>query len=256
MSWLEKEKCYWSFDPRGRDRIPEATQKSFGLPTFDAKIFAGHLKWSPGHYNHIRGLHLSKGFDPTSTELARSLEYPILEVVDRFNTSNLDISPGDSLKAQGEHCSTQASPTMPTTPSEAAVASDVETLKLPSPGQSSPGLQRGDSAVREDATLSRNPGPTTAVQASEHDSIPATTGQYHLRHRETRSFIVSNDITAVSPEMGLQPSKSRKQKRVDDSDNVPRKKSRRIEHSQKNERKHQRPSEPDSDRPKKRHCGL
>ncbi|KAK7040953.1 hypothetical protein VNI00_009549 [Paramarasmius palmivorus] len=90
------------------------------------------------------------------------------------------------------------------------------------------------------------------AQAGPSTGAPkATKGRYYLRHRETRSFAVSNDTNAISPVTGLRPLTSRKRKRVGDTDNASRKKSPQVEYRQ-NERKRRHPSEPDSGRPNKR----
>ncbi|ESK84593.1 hypothetical protein Moror_13350 [Moniliophthora roreri MCA 2997] len=80
-TWLQKPKYFWSFDPAGNEEISEAVRCSLGLPSFTARFIVKHLCWSHITYTTIRQLHILKGFDPETRDLARSLDLPLLEIV-------------------------------------------------------------------------------------------------------------------------------------------------------------------------------
>jgi hypothetical protein len=78
---LEGEKYFWSFDALGREMVPGLVRAHLGLPSFAGGIRAYHDVWSLAHYDAIQKLHISEGFDPTTTDFALSLGFPILEVI-------------------------------------------------------------------------------------------------------------------------------------------------------------------------------
>jgi hypothetical protein len=82
-SWLREALYYWSFDSSGVEAMPEQERLNLGLPKFTTKIETVHDWWDWDTYDALEMIHLSRGFDPTSTELATSLGHTILEVVDR-----------------------------------------------------------------------------------------------------------------------------------------------------------------------------
>ncbi|KAJ8079978.1 hypothetical protein PM082_016804 [Marasmius tenuissimus] len=77
---------YWSLDPTGDSKMPEAQRIALGLPCFYASTFRKPrlVHWKAEAYDLVRKWQEAKGFDPTTTDFARSMGYPILE-----------ISPGD-----------------------------------------------------------------------------------------------------------------------------------------------------------------
>ncbi|KAI3619732.1 hypothetical protein WG66_002613 [Moniliophthora roreri] len=80
-AWLQKPKYFWSFDPTGNEEISEAGRRSLGLPSFTTRFQIKHLFWSHIAYTAIRQLHISEGFDPATRDLARSLNFPLLETI-------------------------------------------------------------------------------------------------------------------------------------------------------------------------------
>jgi len=61
--------------------MSKGTQRSLGLPSFTTRLAIGRVWWSQAAYSAIHQLHVFKGFDPTTTDFARSLGFPILNVV-------------------------------------------------------------------------------------------------------------------------------------------------------------------------------
>ncbi|ESK86872.1 hypothetical protein Moror_3445 [Moniliophthora roreri MCA 2997] len=60
-------------------------RNTFGLPSFTTRFRIVHLRWSHIAYTSIHQLHILKGFDPATRDLARSLDLdldlPLLETV-------------------------------------------------------------------------------------------------------------------------------------------------------------------------------
>ncbi|EEB89532.1 hypothetical protein MPER_12355 [Moniliophthora perniciosa FA553] len=86
-SWAESAKYFWSVDHLGKEEMPESTRISLGIPSYRAKIEVWHQSWDVNAYKAIEKLHSSKGFDPKTTDFARSLGHPLMQVVgdeDRF----------------------------------------------------------------------------------------------------------------------------------------------------------------------------
>uniref|UniRef100_A0A0W0GDN8 Protein kinase domain-containing protein n=1 Tax=Moniliophthora roreri TaxID=221103 RepID=A0A0W0GDN8_MONRR len=87
--WAKSRKYYWSLDESGihDPKMSEATQKSMGLPSFASKINVIHRGWVRDAYGVVQKIHSVHGFNPVTTDLARSLGLPILDVIsddDRF----------------------------------------------------------------------------------------------------------------------------------------------------------------------------
>ncbi|KAI3614923.1 hypothetical protein WG66_016755 [Moniliophthora roreri] len=84
-AWLREPKYFWSFDRAGKKEISEADRCSLGLPSFTTRFRIVHLRWSHIAYTSIHQLHILKGFDPATRDLARSLDLdldlPLLETV-------------------------------------------------------------------------------------------------------------------------------------------------------------------------------
>jgi hypothetical protein len=104
---LEGEKYFWSFDALGREMVPELVG---GLPSFAAMINACHDVWSLGHYNAVQKLHTSEGFDPTTTDFALSLGFPVLEVIgDQYRFEDLGESNSNPLRRFTDNLKTRGS---------------------------------------------------------------------------------------------------------------------------------------------------
>uniref|UniRef100_A0A0W0FLK2 Uncharacterized protein n=1 Tax=Moniliophthora roreri TaxID=221103 RepID=A0A0W0FLK2_MONRR len=82
-SWAESEKYFWSFDPSGRERMSEGTRLSLGLPCFATEV-KYHHSCDLAIYKVIEKIQLFHGFDPKTTDFARSLGYPLLWHDDQF----------------------------------------------------------------------------------------------------------------------------------------------------------------------------
>ncbi|KAJ6613602.1 hypothetical protein B0H10DRAFT_218133 [Mycena sp. CBHHK59/15] len=76
----ESHQVFWSLDPLGEERLSQADADAMGLPTleFYAKVMG--VGWQAYHYDGLLNFHRSKGFDPQSQDVARHMDYPLLEV--------------------------------------------------------------------------------------------------------------------------------------------------------------------------------
>ncbi|KAF9260915.1 hypothetical protein L218DRAFT_842153, partial [Marasmius fiardii PR-910] len=72
---------YWSRDSSGQSVISLEEQKEMGLPgiTVDEELTFQH--WSEEAYDCLRKYQELRGFDPSTTDFARSLGLPILDVI-------------------------------------------------------------------------------------------------------------------------------------------------------------------------------
>ncbi|KAK1215932.1 hypothetical protein PQX77_021444 [Marasmius sp. AFHP31] len=75
---------YWSLDPTGDSRMPKVQRTALGLPSFHQSIEPlcplGH-HWKAEIYDLARQWQEAQGFDPTTTDFARSIGEPILEIL-------------------------------------------------------------------------------------------------------------------------------------------------------------------------------
>ncbi|ESK87535.1 hypothetical protein Moror_2025 [Moniliophthora roreri MCA 2997] len=81
-SWMQGRKHFWSFDASGHEEISETVRLSMGLPFFTTHIQLWNIWWDRLAYDVTRQLHIHNSFNPTTTDLTRSLDLPILEVMD------------------------------------------------------------------------------------------------------------------------------------------------------------------------------
>ncbi|KAJ6545796.1 hypothetical protein B0H10DRAFT_1336308 [Mycena sp. CBHHK59/15] len=74
------ETYHWSKDPEGINHLPSDALDKFALPrvTFQALVYGS--QWSKAVYNSIADCHRSKGFDPTSQDVAIKLGYPLVDI--------------------------------------------------------------------------------------------------------------------------------------------------------------------------------
>ncbi|KAK1215859.1 hypothetical protein PQX77_021511 [Marasmius sp. AFHP31] len=73
---------YWSLDPTGDSKMPEAQRVTLGLPRFHQSIkTSGPICWKAKVYDLMQQWQEVQGFDPTTTDFAHSEGYPILEIL-------------------------------------------------------------------------------------------------------------------------------------------------------------------------------
>ncbi|KAI3613698.1 hypothetical protein WG66_013624 [Moniliophthora roreri] len=80
-SWAQGAKYFWSSDPFGKEEMSEAMQLPLALPSFTCEIVVCQQYWHQSAYDAIRMLHCYHYFDLSTTDLASSVGFPILEVV-------------------------------------------------------------------------------------------------------------------------------------------------------------------------------
>ncbi|KAJ7925474.1 hypothetical protein B0H13DRAFT_1124491 [Mycena leptocephala] len=76
----ENETYYWSFDPKGLERLPQDDLDELALPHVDfyARVYGN--QWSQDMYDCIGHCHRAKGFNPTGQDVAIGLGYPLMDV--------------------------------------------------------------------------------------------------------------------------------------------------------------------------------
>ncbi|KAG7087973.1 hypothetical protein E1B28_012013 [Marasmius oreades] len=82
ITWISgKDLYYWSSDPDGQTIMPESQRVRLGLPSFVPRAQGVYHAWGTDTYDLIRAWQEAKGFDPSTTDFARSLGHPIMEPV-------------------------------------------------------------------------------------------------------------------------------------------------------------------------------
>ncbi|KAL0057354.1 hypothetical protein AAF712_016010 [Marasmius tenuissimus] len=75
---------YWSLDPTGDSKMPETQQIALGLPSFHQSYNpSNHMSWKAEVYDLAQRWQETQGFDPTTTDFARSMGHPLLEIFPR-----------------------------------------------------------------------------------------------------------------------------------------------------------------------------
>ncbi|KAF9254112.1 hypothetical protein L218DRAFT_627479 [Marasmius fiardii PR-910] len=72
---------YWSSDPDGHSKMTEEEHVALGLPCYVPKMEIFMNTWSLEDYDFMQAFQEAKGFDPATTDFARSIGVPILEIV-------------------------------------------------------------------------------------------------------------------------------------------------------------------------------
>ncbi|KAG7087985.1 hypothetical protein E1B28_012024 [Marasmius oreades] len=76
-----KDFYYYSLDPDGKSVMTEYQRLSFRLPSIVPSVSVYARSYDTDTYNLISTWQEKKGFDPTTTDFARSLGYPSMEVM-------------------------------------------------------------------------------------------------------------------------------------------------------------------------------
>ncbi|KAK1230810.1 hypothetical protein PQX77_006082 [Marasmius sp. AFHP31] len=88
VSWIlapAESLYYWSIDHDGNSRISEANHMALGLPCFHNHSATLPCGWKAEIYDLVRQWQVAKGFDPTTTDFARSMGHPIVEILPQDN---------------------------------------------------------------------------------------------------------------------------------------------------------------------------
>ncbi|KAJ7057435.1 hypothetical protein C8F01DRAFT_991960 [Mycena amicta] len=73
--------AYWSLDPLGYKRLSREEARARGFPNLAITKEFDRYSWDVSVYEEIRALHIARGLDPDSQDIARSLGYPLFELV-------------------------------------------------------------------------------------------------------------------------------------------------------------------------------
>ncbi|KAJ7679409.1 hypothetical protein DFH06DRAFT_954678, partial [Mycena polygramma] len=71
---------YWSPDAAGIEVLSTEEAAERGFPSIQRKMHTWLQSWEGSVYDGLRQLHQSKGFDPSSQDVARYLRYPLFQV--------------------------------------------------------------------------------------------------------------------------------------------------------------------------------
>jgi hypothetical protein len=72
--------AYWSYDLEGVERLAVDEAARLGFPAIQLHTEIHTSWWNGSVYAGLQKFHEEKGFDPNSQDVARHLEYPLLEV--------------------------------------------------------------------------------------------------------------------------------------------------------------------------------
>ncbi|KAJ7679557.1 hypothetical protein DFH06DRAFT_1316461 [Mycena polygramma] len=78
--------AYWSLDESGIERLSLKEAQDLGFPYVTVCTYIGCSSWDERVYDGLRQVHLAKGFDPESQEVARHLGMPLYQVADGIET--------------------------------------------------------------------------------------------------------------------------------------------------------------------------
>jgi hypothetical protein len=81
---LETKTYFWSFDPEGIDRMPPDSLDKLVLPSVSFQALVYGKFWEKEIYDSISDCHRTKGFDPTSKDVAIELGCSLVDV-ERLN---------------------------------------------------------------------------------------------------------------------------------------------------------------------------
>ncbi|KAK1216646.1 hypothetical protein PQX77_020714 [Marasmius sp. AFHP31] len=107
---------FWSFDEDGHSPLSDDLCQDFGLPTtFSISQYSYSYSWSNEAYDSLRQYQLLRGFDPSTTDFARSLGFdenifqPLSES-DRFAQVNQELPLEDGAPMLAAHLSAPEGP--------------------------------------------------------------------------------------------------------------------------------------------------
>ncbi|KAJ7064452.1 hypothetical protein C8F01DRAFT_1229068, partial [Mycena amicta] len=90
--WLPKKpfQVFWSLDPQGREQLSwkEARKQGFPRLIISNDFSTYQRQWDASVYEEIRAMHIAKGFNPDSQDLARHLGYLLFELVSDIKARN------------------------------------------------------------------------------------------------------------------------------------------------------------------------
>jgi hypothetical protein len=95
--WLNSQVFFWSYDENGATQISEYTRRCLGLPKLTLKPHVFLHSWSKYVYDAIHTWQVARGFDPTTSDFARSLGYSILHPVSPVNKDLSEAPPEGML---------------------------------------------------------------------------------------------------------------------------------------------------------------
>ncbi|KAK7023388.1 hypothetical protein VNI00_016803 [Paramarasmius palmivorus] len=83
MSWTQSRTHFWSLNESGQPELPEEEYEQWGVPTLEPSIKGPILlsSWTEEIYDAMRDWQVVRGFDPTTSNFARHMGYPELEIV-------------------------------------------------------------------------------------------------------------------------------------------------------------------------------
>jgi len=96
LEFPDANNWYWSLDPSGITRMTPDECDAIGLPRWKFYFLPTINAWHEYHYNAIREFAETRGFDPYSTDVARLLGLPLVELESNVSTDTTPEATPDS----------------------------------------------------------------------------------------------------------------------------------------------------------------
>ncbi|EEB89742.1 hypothetical protein MPER_12128 [Moniliophthora perniciosa FA553] len=81
VSWHKGKPYFWSFDESGKSQMSEEECERWGLPVIEPDFPLILISWPIHVYSVLRDWQKARGFDPTTSDWARSMGRPELEII-------------------------------------------------------------------------------------------------------------------------------------------------------------------------------
>ncbi|KAI3603639.1 hypothetical protein WG66_006045 [Moniliophthora roreri] len=83
VSWMDGDFYFWSFDETGQSRMLKEECEKWGLPVLTVSTYdpVWLHSWPAHVYTALRDWQKARGFDPATSDWARQMGYPELEIV-------------------------------------------------------------------------------------------------------------------------------------------------------------------------------
>ncbi|KAK1234220.1 hypothetical protein PQX77_002580, partial [Marasmius sp. AFHP31] len=160
---------FWSFDEDGQCPLSDDLCLGLGLPmTFSISQFSSSHSWSNDAYDSLRQYQILRGFDPSTTDFARSLGFDEnifhpLRNSDRFAQVNQELSLEEGTLTLAAHVPASEDPitTHPAQKSSELTTSSTRRTSLPTPPGADTAVKHGAEPESMARLTTETEGPST-----------------------------------------------------------------------------------------------
>ncbi|KAK7021077.1 hypothetical protein VNI00_017523 [Paramarasmius palmivorus] len=99
-AWL-RNPGFWSLDEIGESKVSEDECYRWDLPVVSASYDPQYKSWSKGDYTALEEWQVARGFDPKTSDWARSMGYPEMEVIGTKRPDRFEEVVDDTLNMPG-----------------------------------------------------------------------------------------------------------------------------------------------------------